>query len=354
MIHIIGWDIGGANVKAAYLGIEQGRILSLGVDSRPFEIWRAKDRLPEVLQASLAAVLIAPLPIVHAVTMTAELADVFSTKRTGVRFVFESLQAAFPGAEIFALNLDGSFELLSAAQTHPLDFAAANWVASASWLARQLPNCLLVDVGSTTTDIIPIVEGKLVAAGRTDLERLASGELVYTGLLRTNLAAIVHSVPVRERLCRVASEYFAISGDVHLILGHISPDDYNCPTPDGQPPSLSSARARLARLVCADTEQLSPDEIDALAAHVYLQQVRQIEDGFSQALSRLPALRAFPVLALGSGAFLAAEAAQHLGLQTQSLPADWIQPDSSLAPEAAAPCVAAALLLASALEGEAR
>lgn len=353
MIHIVGWDIGGANVKAAYLVIEDGHIHSLRVALQPFEIWRAKDRLPEILQASLAAVLPHQTPVVHAVTMTAELSDVFTTKRKGVQFVFESLQTAFPGDEMYALNLAGRFELLSAAKNHLHDFAAANWVASASWLARQFPDCLLIDVGSTTTDIIPILDGKLAATGRTDLERLAAGELVYTGLLRTNLAAIVQSVPLQGRFCRVASEYFAISGDIHLILGHISPPDYVCPTPDGRAPTLDSARARLARLVCADTEQLSPGEIDALAAHIYLQQVRQIEDGISQVLSRLPALRAFPVLTLGSGAFLAAEAAQHLGLDMLSTPGDWIQPDSSLSPGDAAPCVAAALLLAVALEGEA-
>lgn len=353
MIHVVGWDIGGANVKAACLSIEHGRIQSLRVASQPFEIWRAKDRLPQVLQASLAAVLPDQLPVAHAVTMTAELSDVFATKREGVQFVFDSLQSAFPAAEIYALNLTGQFEQLAVAQSHPLDFAAANWVASASWLARQYPDCLLIDVGSTTTDIIPILDGKLAAFGRTDLERLAAGELVYTGLLRTNLAAIVQSVPLQGRICRVASEYFAISADIHLVLGHISPPDYVCPTPDGRAPTVDSARARLARLVCADTEQLSPTEIDTLAAHIYLQQVRQIEDGLSQTLSRLPALRTFPVLALGSGAFLAAQAAHHLGLQTQSLPADWIQPDSSLAPGDAAPCVAAALLLATALDGEA-
>ena len=350
MIDLVGWDIGGANVKAAHLQLEKGEILSLQVASQPFEIWRARDQLPRVLQSCLAAVSSALVLVPHAVTMTAELSDVFATKREGVQFVFDSLQAAFPDAPRYALSLTGQFEPFEAARKHPLDFAAANWVATALWLARQFPDCLLVDVGSTTTDIIPILDGKLAADGHTDRERLASGELVYTGVLRTNLAAIVQAVPVQGRLCWVASEYFAISGDVHLILGHISPDDYQCPTPDGRPPTPDSARARLARLVCADTEQLSPAEIDTLASHIYHRQIRQIEDGLSQVLSRFPHLAEVPVLALGSGAFLAAEAAYRLGLKPRSLPLAWNQAASAVAPEVAAPCVAAALLLAAALE----
>lgn len=350
MIDLVGWDIGGANVKAAHLQLEKGEILSLQVASQPFEIWRARDQLPQVLQSCLAAVSSALVLVPHAVTMTAELSDVFATKREGVQFVFDSLQAAFPAAPLYALSLAGQFEPLEAARKHPLDFAAANWVATAQWLARQFPDCLLVDVGSTTTDIIPILDGRLAATGRTDLERLASGELVYTGVLRTNVAAIVQAVPVQGRLCRVASEYFAISGDVHLILGHISPDDYQCPTPDGRPPTPDSARARLARLVCADTEQLSPAEIDTLAGYIYHRQIRQIEDGLSQVISRFPHLAEVPVLALGSGAFLAAEAAYRLKLKPRSLPLTWNQAASAVAPGVAAPCVAAALLFAAVLE----
>ena len=156
---------------------------------------------------------------------------------------------------------------------------------------------------------------RLSVVGRTDPARLASGELVFTGVLRTNLAAIVQSVPVAGRNCRVASEYFAISGDVHLILGHLRPEDYTCSTPDGRPPSVDSARRRLARLVCADIEMLSTAEIDEMAEYIYEQQIRQIREGLSQVLSRLPRLRKHPVIVVGAGAFLGLAAAKSLDLE---------------------------------------
>lgn len=348
MTDILGLDIGGANLKAVWLEYEQGQIMQETAISFPFQMWREKDCLSEALQTAMTNT--APkdkLPQAAAVTMTAELADVFITKRVGVRYVLDSLLETFPDIPLYALSLEGEFVPLSEARLRPLDFAASNWLATAHYVALEHPDCLLVDAGSTTTDIIPILGGKVRAEGRTDLDRLAAGELVYTGALRTHLPAIIHSVPVRGRLCRVSSEYFAISGDVHLILGHLGPEEYTCPTPDGRPPTLESARGRLARLVCADTEALTSEEIDWMAGWIYEQQLGQIEAGIRQVLSRLPEARGGPLLAAGSGAFLGIAAGQRLGLETFDLAESWGEAGST-----AGPSLAAAVLLARQIEAQ--
>jgi probable H4MPT-linked C1 transfer pathway protein len=347
MIEVVGWDIGGANVKAALLVYEDGETKMMRVASRPFEIWRDKERLPDVLAAVLAELDPDSLPQAMAVTMTAELADVFITKKEGVLFVLNCVLASFPTCASYALGLTGEFVPLAEAREQPLNFAAANWLATALWIARQIPDCLVVDVGSTTTDILPILDHHVSTQGRTDLERLISGELVYTGMLRTNLAAIVQSVPVAGSMSRVSSEYFAISGDLHLILGNLAPEDYTCPTPDGKAPDLESARQRLARLVCADTDMLSPAEIDEIARYVYEQQVRQISEAVLQVFSALPERRDLPICALGSGRFLAVEVARRLGLGTVELSIAESQQTSAVAP-----CLAAGYLLIEQLESK--
>jgi probable H4MPT-linked C1 transfer pathway protein len=335
MVSVVGWDIGAANVKAAGLVQEKDGDARERVASLPFEIWRDKNRLPEVLQKILTAIEPNGQPQAMAVTMTAELSDIFATKREGVLFVFEKVEKTFPESAIYAFSLSGEFFPLNESQTRPLDFAATNWLASAQWMASQYPNCLIVDVGSTTTDIIPVLDGRVAVSGRTDTARLSSGELVFTGVLRTNLAAIVQSVPVAGVLCRVASEYFAISGDVHLILGDLKSQDYTCTTPDGRAPSDDSARGRLARLVCADTETLSKTEIDELARYIHTRQMLQIRDGMEKVLSRLPRLRIHPVVVLGAGAFLGNEAAQSMGLHIAKLTGDWGQKKLAVAPSLA-------------------
>jgi probable H4MPT-linked C1 transfer pathway protein len=343
---IVGWDVGAANVKAAWLVWEQNQVVQVRTVTRPFEIWREKDRLPEVLQAVFSDIAPSVPPRSMAVTMTAELSDVFATKREGVLFVLDSLQNCFPDPAIYVLNLSGEFVPLSEAYARPLDFAATNWLATAHWIAGQICDCLLVDVGSTTTDILPVLDGKVCVSGRTDMARLSSGELVFTGALRTNLAAIVQSVPVAGQYCRVAPEYFAISGDVHLVLGHLRQQDYTCSTPDGRPPSLDSARKRLARLVCADTEMLSMTEIDEMARYIYARQIDQICGGLNQVISRQPRLRNCPMVILGLGSFLGEAAARSMGLKIHSLANDWGSTELTVAP-----CLAAAHLLAEHLEG---
>jgi (4-(4-[2-(gamma-L-glutamylamino)ethyl]phenoxymethyl)furan-2-yl)methanamine synthase len=189
----------------------------------------------------------------------------------------------------------------------------------------------MIDVGSTTADVIPIESGRVSAAGRTDLDRLLAGELVYTGALRTNLAAIAPRVPVRGDACPVASELFAISADVHLILGHLAPGAYTCPTPDGRPATVEVARERVARLVCADADELAAQEIDAIAAFLHAEQVGQIEAAARRVSGRFGG--AAPVVPLGAGAFLAREVAERLGREIAEVP--WSAAERDAAPAAA-------------------
>jgi len=139
-------------------------------------------------------------------------------------------------------------------------------------------NCIIIDVGSTTTSIIPVIDGKIVAEGRTDLEKLQNGELVYSGSLRTNVATILDGIPVKGRVTRVSSELFSQSGDVHLLLGNIGKEEYTAETCDGRGKTRREASARLARVICADTDMLTEQEIANMAQFVYDRQVEQISE----------------------------------------------------------------------------
>src|SRR4051794_5491198 len=307
----LAMDIGGANTKAARL---QGTVLR--TVTRPFEVWRDREALSRVLREVAAEA--GPADAV-AITMTAELSDAFRTKREGVTFVLDAAQDAL--GEPSVLTTTGELVSVAAARARPWEVAAANWVATALAVAHAHADALLIDVGSTTADIVPILAGRVAASGHNDLDRLLAGELVYTGVLRTNLAAIAPRVPVRGGWCPVASESFAISADVHLVLGRLAPEEYSCPTPDGRPGTVAFARERIARLVCADTEQLDDGEIDAIAAFLYAEQVRQIEDAARRVQRPLPA--GAPVVVAGAGAAMAREVAARLGRQVAREPAAW-------------------------------
>jgi probable H4MPT-linked C1 transfer pathway protein len=320
---VIGLDVGGANTKAVWLDGSERRAVS-----RPFEVWRDREALADVLRETVADVAPEP-PEAIALTTTAELSDAFRTKTEGVAFVLDAAEAALGGSDLLAFTTAGEIVPFPVARAR--EVAAANWLASALAVASVYPDALMIDVGSTTTDLVPIAAGRVAAAGRTDLDRLLASELVYTGALRTNLAAIAPRVPVRGGLSPVASELFAISADVHLILGHIGPGAYTCATPDGRPTTLEFARERVARLVCADAEQLAAEQIDAIAAFLHAEQVSQIEAAARRVSEHLD--DDAPVVPLGAGAFLALEAADRLGRAVAELP--WSAAEREAAPAAA-------------------
>jgi probable H4MPT-linked C1 transfer pathway protein len=340
---IIGWDIGGANIKAARIAAAHATPV---MHERAFPLWREPGRLSSEL---IDVVRTLGSADTMAITMTAELADCFVNKREGVAAVLDAVGTAFPGVECWAYGTDGTFRSMNDARRHPYKIAAANWMAGATFVARTFPDALFVDVGSTTSDIIPIVGGRVVARGRTDSGRLRSGELVYTGALRTPVAAIVRTVPLRGRRCRVAAEYFAVSADVHRWLGRIGEDEYTCDTPDGRGRSRSESGARLARMVCADFDRLGQDRVTAIAKHVAEAQLRQIVSGLRQVMRRLgPRCPSVAVIA-GLGKFLAGAAAEDIGLEVTDL-ADAMGADAARA----TPAAAVAYLLKERIESAAR
>jgi len=306
MLPVIGLDVGGANTKAAVVdGGERVEIVS-----EPFEVWREPDAMAGVIADVVGRLRLDGAPV--ALTTTAELVDVFASKADGVRHVLAAVSKALPGRRVRVMTTAGALVSLEHARAVPLKCAAANWVATAMLVARSLPDAILVDCGGTTTDVIPIAGGAIVARGRTDLERLLAGELVYTGALRTNIAAVVSHVPVGGRSCPVSSELFAIAADAHLLRGSLTPEQCTCTFPDGRGTSEGEVRARLARVVCADPEQLARGDLEAIAGAVAEAQVDSIAAALGHAGTRVAA--GAPVVAVGVGAFLARAAAERCGL----------------------------------------
>jgi hypothetical protein len=307
MVPAIGLDVGGANTKAAVVdGSDRVHVVS-----EPFEVWRDPGVMSGVIEDVVGRLGHAGAPV--ALTTTAELVDVFATKREGVLHVLQAARHGLPGRRLRVITTAGELIGLDEARAEPLRCAAANWMATALLVARSLPDTILVDCGGTTTDLIPIAGGQVAAAGRTDVERLLAGELVYTGALRTNIAAVLPHAPVGGQPCPVSSELFAITADAHLLRGNLTPSQCTCTFPDGRGTSDGEVRARLARVVCADPEQLADGDLEATAAAVEEAQVAAIAAALERVAARLPA-DAPPVLAVGVGAFLARAAAARCGL----------------------------------------
>lgn len=300
---VIGWDVGGAHLKGARA--EDGRITA--VVQVPSRLWLGLAELETALTEARSRLGEADR---HAATMTGELADVFADRAEGV-----SALAGFLSERLRPLRLYGGragwLEPARAAQ-HVTDIASANWHASATLAARAVPDGLLVDIGSTTTDLIPIRTGRVGAAGYTDGERLACGELVYTGLARSFVMALAPRAPFAGSWTTLACEHFATSADVYRVLGELPEEADLMPTADGRDKSPAASRARLARMVGRDVADAPERHWRALATWFAERQLRRLADAVMLIASRGTLPDAAPVVAAGIGRHVVERLAQRL------------------------------------------
>jgi probable H4MPT-linked C1 transfer pathway protein len=296
----IGLDIGGANIKGAHLDGTAHTV--------PFEVWKRPEDLAFAI-CSIAASL--PPSSAAAVTMTAELCDCYATKRVGVQAVIDAVVQALPDRTLAVWGIDGSFHSVEEIRDRPLLAAASNWLALAQLAARLMPHdpVILIDIGTTTTDLIPMAHGVVAARGRSDTERLQTGELVYAGVRRTPIHALTTELPVRGVLTGLAAELFASTLDVYLILGDVSSSPLDLSTADGRPATLAAAHDRLARMIGADRESFSAEDARefATAADRCLTD-RLVRTAERVCLSTIG--RPAAAIIAGSGEFLAARVAE--------------------------------------------
>lgn len=315
-MRIIGIDIGGANTKIAS---SDGEIIELHY----IPLWK-DTTLPEALEEISDRL----KPDKVSVVMTGELADCFADKNAGINFIMRSVEDAF-NCEIRYIDNRGLFYDESESLR---ELAAANWAASANLIGTEIGDCIFVDVGSTTSDIIPIKDGKH-RAGTTDFSRLVRSELVYAGTLRTNLAYLLKDLEVAEGKCRVASELFANTADAYLLLDDIDEDIYTCETADGAGRSKTDAMRRLARIVCADLDEISSEEIYHIAEQVKEKQINLLYEAISQVANKNDLDRIF---CAGIGEFLIHAAAEKLGFECTSVANKWKSDISKVFPAYAA------------------
>ena len=294
-MRILALDIGGANLKAA-----DGHGFAA---SQFFPLWQKPGELSAALGRLIAS---APEADRLAITMTGELADCFATKAEGVSAILQAAGDAASGRELLVYLTDGSFVSSRQALERPLAAAASNWHALASFAGRFAPRGagLLIDIGSTTCDVIPLADGRPVAAGATDPERLASGELIYTGVVRSPVCAVVAALPWRGKQTPTAHELFATTYDAYLTLGELPEDPDSAQTADGRPATKAAARDRLARSICADRTLFNEADACAAATAIARAQLAKIAVAAQGVLRRLPAAPATAVIS-GQGEFLA-------------------------------------------------
>lgn len=269
-----GVDIGGAHLKLATL---DGHAAAL-----PFPMWTDCSRLGQAIIA-----LRDQLPVQWnensklAITMTGEMADCFESRRVGVSFILEAVTKVIPQRQCGVYAVGGRWLTVEEAKKHPWTVASSNWHALAQWCLQQTQWgaaewSAIVDIGSTTVDIIPIVDRKIASQAKTDRQRMQAGQLVYTGMERTTIPAIVRKLRLDGIACPVMAEKFATISDANLILRSVPEQTDNSDTADGRPRTRRWALARLARVVGEDAESLTEGQLIHMAHQIVDVQAAQV------------------------------------------------------------------------------
>jgi len=291
-MNCLGLDIGGANLKA--VSGNYAKIVYFPMWKRFYELKDELKRIAEKVNPERTGVVI-----------TAELSDCFRSRREGVEFIYQTVRKSF-NSEVYLMDIEG--RLLKEIDKAE-NFFASNWIASIKFLIKEgWKNFILADMGSTTTDLIPVTDK--IEAERTDYARLKRRELLYIGILRT---PVFHVLP--EFDVPLVPEYFAITADVFRVTGEIGEDDYTCDTPDGMGRGTLDCMRRLARCVCMDVDG-NEDYVFSMAEEAKNRILKQIAEAMENLSMKY---KINHVLGCGIGEFILREAAEITNLNYESL-----------------------------------
>lgn len=296
MTVVVGIDVGGAHLKVAR--VDRRKVVACDQIACP--LWQGADKLDVAL--SDAEKLTAGADRI-AITMTGELSDLYENRQTGVASLVERMEAAFGSEALFWMGR-GGFGSGDAAKAHHEDVGSANFLATAEVVAQHRPNAIVIDMGSTTTDIVPIAGGKPLISGFTDATRLETGELVYTGLVRTAVMSVVERVPINGQWQTIAREYFATMADIYRILVELREGVDVHATADGRGKTHKESVDRFARMFGRD----GSDNVDWHAAALYVRdrQIQSVCEGLHQVQSNVTWKVEPSLVAAGIGAELVA------------------------------------------------
>ncbi|MEQ8428488.1 MAG: hydantoinase/oxoprolinase family protein [Gammaproteobacteria bacterium] len=338
-INYIGWDIGGAHLKVAGVN-PAGELIYVKQFATP--LWQGMGQLEQAMPIAINAL---PQSIPrHAVTMTAELVDIFPSRTDGVRALTQLCQQ-FLGNDIDLYATGLGFINVNPHAEESDEIASANWYASSELVATHIDSGLFIDIGSTTTDIVPFANKKLLNLGNNDQSRMQHDELVYTGVIRTSLMALARRVPFAGHWQNIAAEHFATTADIYRILGLLDERTDLMQAADGAGKDRVASIRRLARMVGIDAGDDKDEKawVD-LARHFADLHLQELEQAVARVMSRLPQLDRI-IIGAGAGRFVLRRLAEKLQFEYMEF-SDLLQCNAGLEDDCniCAPAVALAQL----------
>ena len=286
---IIGWDIGGAHIKAAKIDFKKKTSNTKQLYS---PIWKNLNYLKKSIKLIKKKL---GKTNYHAITMTAELSDIFPDRKNGIKHVV-NLSSKILGEKNIFFYSKKSFLKKKLAIKKPFELNSMNWHATASFISNFFPNCILIDIGSTTTDIIPIKNKEIISNSVSDYQRLKSNELIYLGVLRTPIQAVVKKK-------NLINENFANLSDVYRVLNKIPSTVDLLPTLDNKTKNKHDSARRIARIFGKDYKKNHFLKWKKIAYQIEGEHLKILKSVIKK-IEKKNFLKKVPIIGAGIGEFL--------------------------------------------------
>jgi (4-(4-[2-(gamma-L-glutamylamino)ethyl]phenoxymethyl)furan-2-yl)methanamine synthase len=269
---IAGLDIGGVNIKVAVCRIEGGEI-QVEASSFPFEC--AGDA-EHVLRR-----LLGPAERIVATETVSFSRSQHRTYAEGVGWVCDLLERSFDPTRVRFVAPGFRLVPVADARTSIWSVACRNWIATSYLAVASIPNFengILVDCGTSSLDVIPVVDGEpLLLDGEEDQvwTRLGTGELTLTGTLLTSVQSLAPTIDIRGRTFATRSNSACLTGHARIVAGEVRVSE-TVPGHSDDTLSHEASRRALAELVGADASILDEATLQAIAHSILTKQRAQV------------------------------------------------------------------------------
>jgi (4-(4-[2-(gamma-L-glutamylamino)ethyl]phenoxymethyl)furan-2-yl)methanamine synthase len=248
----------------------------------------------------------------HALTMSGEMADIFANRHEGVTAIVRFMRERFSTADLLVYAGADGFISPDRASDFAASIASANWRVSAEVVAQLRSAAFFIDIGSTTTDLTLIHDHRVDARGNDDFDRLACGELIYSGVVRTPLMATARQAPFAGDWIPLMAEQFATAADVYRLTGQLPEDTDQHPAADSGEKTVEASARRLARMIGRDVQSATLPAWKRLALYFANVQLATLQAACERLLSRDLLEPDAPVIGAGIGRFVVERLAQRL------------------------------------------
>lgn len=181
-------------------------------------------------------------------------------------------------------------EIAAWAGREVLRFAATKFWGSAYLASKLIAHGLSVDVGTTSTDAIAVVDGAIEPGSAADpdqynLERLETQRLMWYGATATPLDYAARHASVGDRSYYLYPR-LATTEVLTRILDLVPPELARRHAYAGRYPSRDQALAELAQAFGLDRELLTDEDLQELAGKLHRQLIARVAEGLAKVIAR--------------------------------------------------------------------